>query len=60
MNAQVAQIVPHPLDFLLLAGFDSVTFAIRAQPHEVIKANRIKWTFKGFVWQWGLLFAKCP
>ena len=29
-------------------------------PHEVIKANIIKRTFRGRVWQWGLLFANCP
>ena len=29
-------------------------------PHESTKANRIKWRFRVFVWQWGLLFANCP
>ena len=29
-------------------------------PHEVIKVNIIKRTFRGFVWQWCLLFADCP
>ena len=29
-------------------------------PHEVKKANIIKWTFRGFEWQWGLLFANYP
>ena len=31
----------------------------RHVPHEVIKANIKKRTFRGFVWQWGLLFANC-
>ena len=30
------------------------------RPHEVIKANNIQWTSRGFVWRWGLLFANCP
>ena len=33
---------------------------MEARQHEVIRSNRIKRTSRGFVWQWGLLFANCP
>jgi len=29
-------------------------------PHESTRAYIIKWTFRGLVWQWGLLFTDCP
>jgi len=30
------------------------------EPHESTQTNRMKWRFRGFVWQWGLLFANSP